>query len=181
MMVQLENRDCPVCNNSKDNSKLIGVLNGTDAPFKNPYKFELSHCNSCDLIYLSSLPHKNELFKIYTEHTQFDCDDYRGERAKMALEFFTGRVNAIIQHANLDKENLTTLEIGGGRSWLSNAVKNISKNNFTVVNDITSELVGQLPWVDQHYIGDIEEMESSLKKHAPYQIILMSHVFEHII
>lgn len=181
-MFTLINRDCPVCNSSNKQSKLIGMLTPNNLPFKNePLKFPLSQCSVCDMVYLSEIPRKEDLFKCYTENIQFTCDNYTGDRVPLILEYFALWMNKIIQYAKLDKENIKSLEIGGGLSWVSRVMKSFSERNFTVSQDLTSECVNTCTWVDKYYLGDLPDVMDSLRKHAPYQIISMSHVFEHLI
>ena len=178
-LYELENRKCPICD-TESNNKLLYSLLGNNVFFQSE-KFDLSHCSSCDLLYLSTIPKKNELFKIYTKNEQFSNETYQGEHAKVALHFYTDRLNQIIQKQLLDKENLHTLEIGGGMSWISNVIKNFSQKNITVVQDITTECVKACTWVDKYIVDELENALPSLEEYGPYQIISMTHVFEHLI
>lgn len=182
-MFELINRNCPICDKNHGKNKLLGMLTPNNSPFKedSSLKFPLTKCNVCDMIYLSEIPKKNDLFKCYTEQIQFTCDAYTGKRVPLILQYFSHWLNHMVKYSNLDKNNLTTLEIGGGLSWMSRVVKNFNKNNFTVVQDLTKECLDKTSWVDKYYTGDLHEVIDSIKQHQPYQIISMSHVFEHLI
>lgn len=179
MLLNLENRSCPTCHIS--DNKLLYTLTGNNAPF-NGVKFGLSYCSKCDLIYLSSLPQEQELFKIYTEHNQFNGGVYTGEHAQAALDFYESRLNEIIQATKMDRENLRTLEIGGGLCWVSKVAKKMNKKNFTVAQDISQECKNLCStWVDRYLVGNLEEIQDQLKEFGQYDIISMTHVFEHLI
>ena len=180
-MFELEKRNCPICEHNTKNN-LIGMLTPNNNPFKDkPLKFPLSCCKECDLVYLSKIPKKDDLYKCYTDNIQFTCEDYTGKRVPLILQFFRDRLNEMTRHAKLDKNNLKTLEIGGGLSWVSRVVKSFNEHNFTVSQDLTKECVDNCTWVDKYLLGDLTEVFEKLQQLGPFHIISMSHVFEHLI
>lgn len=175
-------RDCPLCGvKSRLKKLMLGSLNVTDK-FRSlaPKKFALTLCKSCELLYLSPLPEKQVLDEIYIENVQFDNPTYTGAKAKSAMEFCSERFNALLQAVTPSDKNISLLEIGAGLSWLSRAAKAKNKKYTTVAQDITSEAVETCEWVDHYVVGELNLKLDHIQRFAPYQIISLTHVIEHL-
>jgi hypothetical protein len=79
-----------------------------------------------------------------------------------------------------ESDTLRILEVGAGLSWMCRAAKVVNPANRTVAQDITSEAVPECPWVDHYHVGDITE-PGALDARAPYDVISLTHVIEHLL
>lgn len=145
-----------------------------------PEKFTLILCNNCELVYLSPLPEKQVFDELYINSKQFDEEAYRGTRAKSAMDYYSDRFNALLQEIDAADKNIRVLEVGAGLSWLCRVAKLTNKQYVTVAQDITSEAVERCEWVDHYFVGELNLTLEQIGRFAPYQIISLTHVIEHL-
>jgi hypothetical protein len=60
------------------------------------------------------------------------------------------------------------------------AAKIINSRSVTVAQDISWEAVETCKWVDHYIVGEITSKLTEIKGYAPYQIISLTHVIEHL-
>jgi len=143
--------------------------------------YTLVLCGACELLFLSPLPTPQVFEAMYVGSKQFEgCDEYSGSRAETALEYYQHCVKNMLRKQRLDSSSLRTLEIGAGYAWVSKVVKALHQSNVTVAQDVSSEAVNLCPWVDHYVVGAIKEVSDSLAGQAPYHIISLTHVIEHV-
>ena len=175
----MEVRNCPICELPATSARRIGELDANHAKLEGR-KFVLAQCTGCDLIFLSPTPTEREVDAMYAASTQFD-DVYRGERGEVALQYVTGRLRALLSRNKGDRQReFRMLEIGAGLSWMCRAAKNLNSRNITVAQDITSEAVPECSWVDHYCIGEIMRCRE-LEQWAPYDVVSLTHVIEHLV
>jgi 2-polyprenyl-3-methyl-5-hydroxy-6-metoxy-1,4-benzoquinol methylase len=173
-------RNCPICNATPSAKDRIGPLQ-TNHHNIGGREYDLTNCPVCELIYLSPAPTEADIHAMYADSSQFDQDEvYRGERATAAVDFYTDRLRALLVKMNRkEREKVRLLEIGAGLSWMCRAAKRLNPESITVAQDITPEVVQECTWVD-HYC--IEELATSrgVEQRAPYDVISLTHVIEHL-
>lgn len=175
-------RKCPGCDGMSRNESTQTRL-GALRPARNlgPEVYDLLLCPVCELIYQSPLPRKEVLDYLYCISSQFTgAEDYFGPRAESTLNFYRERSAALTQRLKSTTEPIRIFEIGGGLSWMSRAAKSVDSESITVAQDITSEVVEICRWVDHYLVGDLDERSNEIERFAPYQIISLTHVIEHL-
>jgi 2-polyprenyl-3-methyl-5-hydroxy-6-metoxy-1,4-benzoquinol methylase len=174
-------RACPVCRNFNELKVSIhGELKPTFQFINNEIPaFRLLECHICTTIYQSPLP-SDEIFReLYIENDQFTSEEYVGERSNAVVNYLKNCVNNMM--GMMQKEQfLKVLEIGSGLSWMCRAVKEMDKHSYTTAQDVTSECKDICTWVDKYIVGSCEDNFELLKDKAPYDIISLTHVIEHL-
>ena len=166
-------RPCPVCR--EERSVSVGELQNTFVGPQSRASYDLLHCRSCDIVYLSPLPLESDLDEIYKGTPQFDY--HSDEDVAGIMKFYTDRIKAL-RAALGRQQRFAVLEIGAGPAWVTRAAKSIQPDCLTVAQDVTSEMALKCPWVD-HYLVDSTEARD-LDQWGPYDIISMTHVIEHV-
>ena len=172
-------RNCPLCNKNHLPAEAIGKL----TPTRNlgEVSFQLVHCNECDLIYQTPLPHHEMLRYIYTSTTQFDGhESYSGENAANTIAYFQDRLSKILNAYQFNENNIKLLEVGCGLSWMARALKSKTSQCLTVGQDISGEASEICSWVDHYIVGGLHEQLKQIGKYGPFQLISMTHVIEHV-
>lgn len=171
-------RPCPVCGaNDRGTRMVLGHL-----PSKyGPQTYELGLCLQCELIVQSPLPSDDEFRAMYVDGMQFHLPAYQGERAKGAQQFYTNRMQALLDGIGKTPDTpVGVLEIGGGLSWLAHAAKTLCPQSRTVAQDVSPEAQQQCPWVDHYLVGELEAFLPSLRQLGPFDVISLTHVIEHL-
>ena len=173
-------RDCPICRTAAAPKNRIGPLPANHHKLEGR-EYDLVTCPNCELIYLSPAPTTSDIRAMYTESSQFDQDDvYRGERGKVALDFYADRLRALLTKMNrAPHDKIRVLEIGAGLSWMCHAAKQLSPASVTVAQDITGETVQECTWVDQFCVEELSA--HGVEGRAPYDVVSMTHVVEHLV
>jgi hypothetical protein len=174
-------RVCPVCRNF-DSSKLtiIGELKPTFHFTKNEIPvFELVECRVCRTIYQTPLPSDEVFHEMYVDTEQFTSDTYVGERSKAVTGYFKSCATNMMEKMQ-KKSGIKVLEIGSGLSWMCKAVKELDSSSTTIAQDISPECKDICTWVDKYIVGSCEDNYGLLKSMAPYDIISLTHVIEHL-
>jgi len=165
-------RPCPICGDAT--SVRIGELQST---FHTPLirsGYDLAHCMSCDVVYLSPLPLQEDLDTIYNA-VQFDY--YTPESIPPVVEFYCSRMRAL-EAALGNPKKLSVLEIGAGPAWMSRAAKAVHTAASTTAQDVSSEMAEKCPWVDRYLVTSADASE--IDQRGPYNVISLTHVFEHV-
>jgi Rps23 Pro-64 3,4-dihydroxylase Tpa1-like proline 4-hydroxylase len=173
-------RHCPVCRVAPSPANRIGELPANHSRLEGRV-FDLAQCPACDLIYISPAPEQSDIRAMYAESSQFDQpENYRGERAEAAVDFYSNRLRALLSRRNGSQETpIRLLEIGAGLSWMCRVAKQLNPKNVTVAQDISPEAVPECAWVDRYFVADIMDCPQ-LESLGPYDIISMTHVIEHL-
>ncbi len=163
-----------------------------------PDCYDLFRCPGCELIYLSPLPPQEVLDALYIHSSQFDCPEYQGDqavhvlrnhrlwldavRARPPLCHMSNRwVRAFLRRLPIRRKVRSVLEVGSGLSWMCRAAKSVNPETITVAQDISSEASASCPWVDHFVIGSLDFRYEEIRSLAPFQLISMSHVIEHLL
>ena len=170
-------RTCPTCG-SNDQSLMIGNFPVTSAEKFSRDSFALVNC-PCGMVYLSPLPSYDDFELMYSKSKQFDSPEYSDPvKVSAIVEFMTGRLNYLISNYPLPKSDLRVLEVGAGYSWMCKAAKNIDKKNFTLAQDVTSEVSSSCDWVDDYRVGELGL--TLMQEIGTFDVISITHVLEHI-
>ncbi|MCY3757974.1 MAG: class I SAM-dependent methyltransferase [Acidobacteria bacterium] len=194
-------RECPICKGQEvAGAKRLGTLEVTPGPVRGrglgPELFDLVCCPGCELIFLSPLPPQEMLDALYINSPQFDGSVYGGSRAKVIVEVHRLRLQEIrtqqlmrsypqwlwkvLKQWVIRYQGARVLEIGSGLSWMSRAAKILIARTTTVAQDISSEAAESCPWVDRYFVGTLESKAKEIQALAPYDVISMTHVIEHL-
>ena len=136
-------------------------------------------CQICTTIYQSPLPSDEILHEIYIDNDQFTSETYVGEQSNAAVDYLKHCARNMMDRMHKD-HSLKVLEIGSGLSWMCRAVKELDSTSYTIAQDITPECKNICTWVDKYIIGSCEDNYGLLKSMAPYDIISLTHVIEHL-
>jgi SAM-dependent methyltransferase len=177
-----EFRVCPVCRNF-DESRLtvIGDLKPTFHFKKNKVpNFKLVECGVCRTIYQTPLPTDEVFYEMYVDTEQFTSETYTGEeRSKAVVGYFKNCARNMMDKMQ-KSEGLNVLEIGSGVSWMCRAVKELDSSSSTIAQDVSPECKDICSWVDKYIVGSCEDNFGLLRSLAPYDIISLTHVIEHL-
>ncbi len=175
-------RNCPVCDLTPAPEDLIVSLNANHhhPSHLRRQSYDLTYCACGELVYISPLPSDEEILAIYTETEQFSGCPYRGERAATVLEYITSCLFSLMRSMEIDLHApLRVLEVGAGLSWMCRAAKMVDHRHLTVAQDIVAEAVAECRWVDHYLVEDILT-GCGADPHGPYDVISLTHVFEHL-
>jgi 2-polyprenyl-3-methyl-5-hydroxy-6-metoxy-1,4-benzoquinol methylase len=122
---------------------------------------------------------------MYAETEQFGGDNptssvYRGERAASVLEYITTCLTSLMRVMGMDlQSSMSVLEVGAGLSWMCRAAKMMDWGHLTVAQDLSAETIEECRWVDHYLVEDLLS-EQGVDQYGPYDVISMTHVFEHL-
>ncbi|MEM7349427.1 MAG: class I SAM-dependent methyltransferase [Acidobacteriota bacterium] len=180
-------RVCPICDLPPVPADRIAELevNHTNRRHLARQSYDLTYCPCGELIYLSPAPSPPDINSMYAESDQFRRDTpespYRGEHGTAVLEYTTSRLASMVRYMGGDfSHRLRVLEVGAGLSWMCRAAKILDWEHLTVAQDLSDEAVQECRWVDHYYVEDVLE-QCSVDTHGPFDVISMTHVFEHLV
>jgi len=144
-------------------------------------EWDFGRCAECGLLYISPVPSAQDLHAIYVDSGQFDDPVYTvPERVALMVDYMDGCFRRVLRRSGRrSDEAVAVLEVGAGLAWMCKAAKSVHSGNLTVAQDISPEAVNKCPWVD-HYIQD-EIVSQDIERHAPYDVISLTHVIEHLV
>ncbi|HEY8011770.1 MAG TPA: class I SAM-dependent methyltransferase [Rudaea sp.] len=153
----------------------IGPVAPTHPASFHTKSFALQHCRNCDVVYLSPLPTSADLKLLYEDSAQFTDDHYTDPaQVEKILDYY----GSAVRNLGLAPEpGGRMLEIGAGLAWVSRACKAVDPDIFTLAQDVSSECAKICPWVDRYFVGSLD----ALPDNAPYQMISLTHVLEHLV
>ncbi len=180
-------RSCPVCDLAPNADACIGTLavNHTSRSRLAVQAYDLTYCDCGELVYISPLPSRQDILAMYAESAQFADKDsvespYRGEHAIAVLEYITSQFLSILRLQRIGTDSpIKVLEVGAGLSWMCRAAKIANWDNLTVAQDLTTEAISECRWVDHYIVEDMIE-GTSFDPHGPFDVISLTHVFEHL-
>ena len=170
-----------MCGASGRRLRVIGTLATTGSIVFERDRYELVECRGCDLVFLSPQPSDEDLRRIYLQSSQFDDALYVDEaRVHAILEYMTSCLMRILARARRPANaRLSILEVGAGLAWMGRAAKALNAQSATTAQDISPEAVNRCPWIDAYVHGDA--FDARLDARAPYDVISMTHVIEHLV
>lgn len=172
-------RSCPVCGNS--HGRTIGQLKNTFLLALSKGEWDFVQCKHCDLLYISPAPSAADLRIIYVDSGQFDDPAYTDPaRVALIIDYMNGSFRGVVERSgHRADEPVAVLEVGAGLAWMCRAAKAVNPDNVTVAQDISPEAVDKCPWVDFYVLGEI--LDTRIDQRAPYDVISLTHVIEHLV
>jgi SAM-dependent methyltransferase len=160
---------------------IIGQLKKTFVLSLSREEWQFVQCRHCDLLYISPEPSAADLQRIYVESGQFDDPVYTDPaRVTQIVDYMNGCFRAVIERSGLKADKpVSVLEVGAGLAWMCRAAKAINPESVTVAQDVSPEAVEKCPWVDFYILGEI--LDTRIDQHAPYDVISLTHVIEHLV
>lgn len=169
-------RNCPSCGSSAAVS--LGEIEKTMEHSFGSEPFSLSECRSCDMIYLGQNLSSDDFMHMYEDSLQFNGSVYREEETVKAAKAYYGACYAeLLGEMGIAPEHVRVLEAGAGRAWMCMVAHEIGKA-LTVAQDVSPECAAECPWVDEYVVGEITD--SRVARRAPYHVISVTHVIEHV-
>ena len=136
--------------------------------------YTLQSCSRCEVVYLHPLPKASDLKLLYEDSVQFSSDHYTDpDQVRKILEYYG---NELMSLRLLQDGSCRLLEIGAGLAWVSRAAKAQNPSVRTVAQDVSGECAHVCPWVDTYFVGTLD----ALPDRAPYDLISLTHVIEHL-
>jgi SAM-dependent methyltransferase len=171
-------RPCPICP-SRAAGRRIGTLRNTIDASLSSAAFDLTYCGCGDLVYLDPAPSSADLKAMYETSVQFGDDLYTSpERVDAVLAYMRSCYERLRAEA-VAVAPARILEVGAGYSWMCRAAKEADPMNVTIAQDVSAEVAARCRWVDTYVVGDLEHPD--VTGNAPYDIISMTHVIEHLV
>ena len=172
-------RPCPVCGDSR--ARTIGQLKKNFLLQLSHAEYDFAQCRACELLYISPAPTDADLHAIYVESGQFDDPAYTDPaRVALIIEYMNGCFRTLLERTgHATRDAVSVLEVGAGLAWMCRTAKEVSEKNVTVAQDISPEAVGKCPWVDFYILAEIDD--ARIDERAPYDVISLTHVIEHLV
>ena len=172
-------RPCPICGAKPAASEKIGTLKKTVGERLSHDNFDLVRCPSCELIMLQPLPTEADFGVMYVEFKAFSTPVYRGERVNAVLQHYGGRWKFLMKSIAKGAP-VRVLEVGAGLAWICRVAKLYDPLSVTVAQDVTAQVVEECrEWVDS-YVVDWNVNTPLITALAPFDVISMTHVIEHL-
>lgn len=173
-------RHCPVCRAAGKSATWIGRLENTTQAKLVQTEYDLVQCADCALVYLSPEPSADDLKTMYVDSAQFADDTYTDSTRVAAInEYMTSCLTRLLKHQGRNGDTtISALEVGAGLAWMSRAAKSLQPQSTTVAQDVSPEAITLCPWVDRYIQGEVTD--GRLANNAPYDVISMTHVIEHL-
>jgi hypothetical protein len=142
--------------------------------------FTLTRCPCGLLLYLSPAPDEQDLRSKYVDHQQFGDEYTDPQRVQQILAYMSEALARIATKKRWPQEKpLRVLEIGAGLAWMCRAAKVRNSASVTVAQDVSPEAAARCEWVDAYVQAPIDDPR--VQVHAPYDVISLTHVIEHLI
>ena len=171
-------RPCPL--GCPEAGRGIGALPVTMPIALSRSHFTLTRCGCGALLYLSPAPTKTDLQAMYIDENQFGDEYTDPDRVRSILRYMSDALERIALLRSWTTERpRNVLEIGAGLAWMCRAAKARNSNCRTVAQDVSPEAAQRCAWVDAYVQGDIAD--SRIDSHAPYDVISLTHVIEHLV
>ena len=171
-------RACPL--GCAEAGAAIGELATTMAMTLSRSRYTLARCGCGQLLYLSPPPSPSDLHAMYVEHNQFGDEYTDPRRAASIVGYMTDALERIAATRSWPRERaLAILEVGAGLAWMCRAAKARSPACVTVAQDVSPEAATRCAWVDRYVQASVDDPQ--LDAHAPYDVISLTHVIEHVV
>lgn len=140
--------------------------------------FSIVKCAPCDMIFLGQNLSNQDFIHMYEESLQFDGSVYREEETvQAAKKYYGGCYLQLVSEIGIEPGQARVLEVGAGRAWMCMVADELGKE-ISVAQDVSPECASECPWVDSYVVGEISDAEISSR--APFDVISMTHVIEHV-
>ena len=171
-------RRCPL--GCPEAGTAIGSLPVTLPVSLSQAQFTLTRCGCGALLYLSPAPTASDLRAMYVDENQFGDEYTDPERVRRILGYMGEALErlATLRGWSADRP-LRILEIGAGLAWMCRAAKARNPRCRTVAQDVSPEAAQRCPWVDDYVQADLADPR--IDSSAPYDVISLTHVIEHLI
>lgn len=179
-MIELSDnvRSCPI--GCRARGQPIGELPVTTSAALSRTHYTLVQCGCRKLLYLSPAPTATDITTMYVNEGQFGSDYTDEARVRAILGYMDDSLERLEHRIGKQpRQPLRVLEIGAGLAWMCRAAKERNSQSVTVAQDVSPEAMGKCPWVD-HYVQS-EISDARLTSFAPFDIISMTHVIEHLV
>jgi hypothetical protein len=142
--------------------------------------YDLVECGACELIYISPVPTERDLRAMYIDSPQFGDPLYTDpERVRAIVGYMTDCLKRMLRRAGRrTNDGVSILEVGAGLAWMCRTAKTLNAQSVTVAQDVSPEAVRSCAWVDLYVQDDV--FSASLDQRAPYHVISLTHVIEHL-
>jgi len=170
-------RACPL--GCADPGSAIGALPVTSGAALSRSHYTLTRCGCGALLYLSPTPTAADLKAMYVDSGQFGSDYTDPARVRSILGYMSDSLTSLLARRRSDARPLRVLEVGAGLAWMCRAAKARDAASLTVGQDVSPEAADQCPWVDHYVLGEIADRR--LDAWAPFDVVSMTHVIEHLV
>lgn len=174
-------RPCPVCRVPADPAGFIGTLHKTVPQTLDVDAYAFAYCPCRELVYISPAPSPDALAAMYVTGGQFESHVYTApEHVAQALAYMTTCFENLLFHSGRRADDeVAVLEVGAGLAWMCRAAKAKNPRCRTVAQDVSPEAVDRCPWVDAYLRAEV--FDPILDRHAPFDVISLTHVIEHLV
>ena len=171
-------RPCPL--GCPEKGTALGALPVTMPLALSQAHFTLTRCGCGTLLYLSPAPTGSDLHAMYVDEHQFGDEYTEPERVRRILRYMSDALDRIATlRAWTTDRPLRILEIGAGLAWMCRAAKARNPRCNTVAQDVSPEAAQRCAWVDVYVQGELSDPR--IDSHAPFDVISMTHVIEHLV
>jgi SAM-dependent methyltransferase len=171
-------RACPL--GCPEAGAAIGELATTMTIALSRSRYTLARCGCGQLLYLSPPPSPSDLHAMYVANNQFGDEYTDPRRAASIVDYMTDALERIAATRKWRRERaLAILEVGAGLAWMCRAAKARNPACATVAQDVSPEAAARCAWVDHYVQGSVDD--SRLDEYAPYDVISLTHVIEHVV
>jgi 2-polyprenyl-3-methyl-5-hydroxy-6-metoxy-1,4-benzoquinol methylase len=171
-------RACPAgCGRS---GRSLGELPVTSGAVLSRDRYSLVQCDCGAMLYLSPAPTASDLATMYIDEKQFGGEYTDPERVEAILGYVGSALDSLVRRIERDPRTpLRVLEVGAGMAWMCRAAKARHADALTVAQDVSPEAARSCDWVDHYIEGDVDDPR--IAQHAPFDVISMTHVIEHLV
>ena len=171
-------RSCPAGCGRGGNA--LGELEATCAARLSRTRYSLVRCGCGGLMYLSPAPTSADLKTMYVDEAQFGSEYTDRERVRAILAYVGSALDALTRAIDRPANApLRVLEVGAGMAWMCRAAKERRADAMTVAQDISPEAAASCPWVDAYVESSVDDPR--IAQFAPFDVISMTHVIEHLV
>lgn len=158
----------------------LGDLPATMAVPLSRRHYTLARCGCGRLLYLSPAPTADDLRAMYVDANQFGDEYTDPARARSIVGYMSEALARIAASREWPSARpLRVLEVGAGLAWMCRAAKLRNERSTTVAQDVSPEAASRCAWVDEYVHGEIDD--ARLDRHAPYDVVSLTHVIEHLV
>jgi len=171
-------RPCPL--GCPEPGMSLGELPATMAVPLSRSHYTLARCGCGKLLYLSPAPAVADLRAMYVDANQFGDEYTDPARARSIVGYMSEALARIAASREWSAARpLRVLEVGAGLAWMCRAAKLRNERSTTVAQDVSPEATSRCAWVDDYVQGEIDD--ARLDRHAPYDVVSLTHVIEHLV
>ena len=158
----------------------LGALRTTMTVALSRSDYTLARCGCGKLLYLSPAPTAADLRAMYVDANQFGEEYTDAARTRSIVGYMSEALARIAASREWPAARpLRVLEVGAGLAWMCRAAKLRNDRSTTVAQDVSPEAASRCAWVDEYVQGGIED--ARLERRAPYDVVSLTHVIEHLV